>query len=271
LTLACHTADSSDVEGETVETSFSAEVAAHDRRRAAAAAAALAIVCWVFLLWTATDMNSALAQALMPMSTNWSIENIAAIVSMWAVMMAAMMLPSALPMIRTFVDLSLRNGETRRARAFVCAYIAVWSVFSLVGAAGQWALQSAGWLNPMTVSSSKLVTAALLVLAGVYQFSPLKRICLARCRNPIGFLLGDWRPGARGAWTMGLHHGLNCVGCCWALMALLFVGGVMNLAWVAALAIVVAIEKMAPGGERLALVLGVVLIAAGAWKLAALA
>ena len=119
----------------------------------------------------------------------------------------------------------------------------------------------------MAASRSAIFTGVLLLLAGIYQFSPLKRMCLARCRTPMGFLLGEWRPGPNGAWIMGLRHGLFCLGCCWALMVLLFVGGVMNLTWVAALAIAVALEKMWPGGERLATWLGLVLMALGTARL----
>lgn len=114
-----------------------------------------------------------------------------------------------------------------------------------------------------------MVTVALLLIAGVYQFSPLKRVCLATCRTPLGFLLGEWRAGVYGAFMMGVRHGVLCLGCCWALMALLFVGGVMNLAWVVALSIAVAIEKLAPHGDRLARVLGLGLIAAGLFRLLA--
>ena len=110
-------------------------------------------------------------------------------------------------------------------------------------------LQAAGWVNPMIVSTSATLTGVLLLVAGVYQFSPLKRICLAHCRTPMGFLIGEWRGGTSGAFVMGLRHGLFCLGCCWALMALLFVGGVMNLAWIAALSIAVAIEKLMPRGS----------------------
>jgi predicted metal-binding membrane protein len=194
----------------------------------------------------------------------------ASFLGMWVAMMAAMMLPSSWPMIRTFGAVSARNRESGRTRAFVGAYLAVWIAFSTVATAAQWVLQRADWVNPMIVSTSASLTAAMLVVAGVYQFSPLKRVCLSRCRTPLGFLLGEWRPGSAGAWTMGLRHGLLCVGCCWALMALLFVGGAMNLPWVAALAIVVAIEKMAPMGDRVAFALGVLLMAAGGAKLALL-
>jgi predicted metal-binding membrane protein len=115
----------------------------------------------------------------------------------------------------------------------------------------------------MIVSNSAWLTFALLVIAGVYQFSPLKRTCLARCRSPIAFLVGEWRPGAAGAFVMGARHGIFCIGCCWALMALLFVGGAMNLAWVAALAVAVALEKLVPSGERISMALGALLLAAG--------
>ena len=172
---------------------------------------------------------------------------------------------------RRVVEGYLRNGEPARARAFVAAYLAVWSAFSAAAALAQWGLQSAGWVDPMAASTAVPLSAGLLAIAGLYQFSPLKRTCLARCRSPMGFLLGDWRPGIPGAWAMGLRHGLNCLGCCWALMALLFVGGVMNLPWVAALAIVVAIEKIVPGGQRLGQALGIALIVAGAWKVVTLA
>jgi predicted metal-binding membrane protein len=124
-----------------------------------------------------------------------------------------------------------------------------------------------GWVDPMIVSTSSLLTGALLLIAGAYQFTRLKRMCLSRCQTPFGFLLGEWRPGVAGAFVMGLRHGLFCVGCCWALMALLFVGGVMNLAWVAALSIAVALEKLLPGAERLTAALGIVLIGLGGIRL----
>jgi predicted metal-binding membrane protein len=235
---------------------------------AAAAVAAVALACWAFLAWTAVDMGNPLARLMMPMSAHWTAANALAIFAMWALMMAAMMLPSAWPMIRSFVDVSSRKRQAARGRAFVGAYLLIWCAFSVFATIFQWALQRAGWVDPMIVSTSAWLTGALLVIAGVYQFSPLKRMCLAGCRTPIGFMIGEWRPGARGAWTMGLRHGLLCAGCCWALMALLFVGGAMNLAWVVALSIVVAIEKMAPKGDRIALLLGVVLIAAGVGRLA---
>jgi predicted metal-binding membrane protein len=224
---------------------------------------AISALAWASLAWIAFDMSHPVARLTMPATAQWSAANLLAIWCMWAVMMAAMMLPSALPMALAFGELSARAGEQARARSFVGAYLLVWCGFSIAATALQWVLQAVGWIDPMIVSTSALLTAALLVIAGAYQFSPLKRLCLAHCRTPMGFLLGEWRPGVRGGFVMGLRHGLFCLGCCWALMALLFVGGVMNLAWIAALSIAVAIEKMVPHGERLAAVLGLVLIAAG--------
>jgi predicted metal-binding membrane protein len=220
-------------------------------------------IAWVFLIWISLDTDHVFPQLTMPSSAAWSAGNVLAVWLMWAIMMAAMMLPSALPMILTFVDLSKRSGEPVRGRAFISAYLAIWFGFSSVAMVAQWALQAVGWLNPMITSTSSTFTGSLLLAAGIYQLSPLKRLCLVNCRTPLGFLLGEWRSGAAGAFLMGARHGLFCVGCCWALMALLFVGGVMNLAWVAALSIAVAIEKLLPGGERLSVFSGLALIVAG--------
>jgi predicted metal-binding membrane protein len=225
------------------------------------------VLAWACLVWMAMDMGHPLIQLTMPGNSDWDQSNVLAIFVMWSVMMAAMMLPSALPMILTFSHINAQSGEQGRTRMFVVAYLLVWVAFSAIATALQWALQAADWVDPMIVSMSPVLNGVLLAIAGVYQFSPLKKVCLARCRTPFGFLMGEWRPGQSGAFRMGVRHGLFCAGCCWAVMALLFVGGVMNLAWIAALAIVVAIEKMAPRGAQLSVVLGVVLILSGVWRL----
>lgn len=232
-----------------------------------AALVAASVAAWALLAWMALDMAHPLVQLTMPMGARWSAANAAAIFTMWAVMMAAMMLPSALPVVMAFVRLSLGQRDSGRASAFVAAYLMAWAAFSAVATGLQWLLQGLRWVDPMIASRSNALDVLLLLMAGAYQFSPLKHVCLARCRTPLGFLLGSWQPGLRGAFAMGLRHGLFCLGCCWALMALLFVGGVMNLAWVAALAVAVAIEKTAPGGDRIARVLGLLLIGAGVLKL----
>jgi predicted metal-binding membrane protein len=228
---------------------------------------ALSAAAWLLLAWMALDMGHPLVQLTMPGNSDWSAMNAATMLVMWAVMMAAMMLPSALPTVLTFVRLNVQRGEGGRAGAFVAAYLLVWTAFSASATAFQWLLQDLDWVDPMIVSTSVPLTACLLVIAGIYQFSPLKRMCLAQCRAPMAFLVAEWRPGAGGAFAMGLRHGLLCAGCCWALMVLLFVGGVMNIAWVAALSVAVAIEKLAPRGEQVARVLGALLIAAGVFKL----
>jgi predicted metal-binding membrane protein len=235
------------------------------------ALAGVSVAGWLFLGWLAVDMDAPLAQLAMPMSPAWRTANLLAVWAMWSVMMVAMMLPSALPMILTFVQVAQRNGERARAQAFVAAYVLVWLGFGAAGTAAQWALQASRWLDPMAVSTSAPLTGGLLIAAGLYQFSPLKRACLLSCRTPLGFLLGEWRPGVRGAFVMGLRHGMLCLGCCWALMTLLFIGGVMNVLWVAALAAVVAIEKLAPGGERIGRLLGLALLAAGVAKIVSFA
>lgn len=232
---------------------------------------AITLFGWAFLAWLVVDMSHPFAQLTMPDSARWTLANTLAIYAMWAVMMAAMMLPSALPMVLTFLSMGKRSGDIARGHGFVGAYLCVWLAFSAAATAAQWVLQWRGWVDPMLVSTSAVLTGVLLLIAGIYQFSSLKRICLSRCRTPFAFLLGEWRDGVAGAFRMGVRHGLFCMGCCWALMALLFVGGVMNLTWIAALSLAVAMEKLLPRGERLATALGVVLIAVGSIKLLTLA
>lgn len=234
--------------------------------RETAIVAALVLGGWAFLFWGALDMTSPQARLMMPASSQWAPANVVAVFAMWAVMMAAMMLPAALPMILTFAHLNRRNGTQAYTWSFVTAYIVIWAGFSLFGTGLQWGLQFAGLTSQMIASTSTWLTVILLLIAGVFQFTPLKTACLRYCRTPMGFLLTDWRDGFDGAWVMGLRHGSYCLGCCWALMVLLFVGGVMNLLWIAALTGLVAVEKLLPRGEVVARVLGMVLIASAGAK-----
>ena len=151
---------------------------------------------------------------------------------------------------------------------FVAAYLLVWTVFSALATALQWVLQAVDWVDPMIVSTSPLLSGALLVIAGVYQFTPLKKVCLVSCRTPVGFLLGEWRAGSAGVFRMGLRHGLFSAGCCWAVMALLFVGGVMNPVWIAGIVALVLVEKLTPAARWVPSLAGVVLMGAGVWELA---
>ena len=213
-------------------------------------------------------MTSPLAKLMVPMSVQWSPANIGAVSLMWVVMMAVMMLPTSMPMILTFNDLNRLNGARARTLPFVAAYVGVWSAFGLFGVGLQWGLQVFDLTSHMIASTSAWFTSALLLIAGLFQFSRIKTACLRRCRTPMGFLLTEWRQGSAGAWVMGLRHGGYCLGCCWALMILLFVGGAMNLLWIAALMGIVIIEKLLPwGSEVIARLLGGILIFAGGYKL----
>jgi len=188
------------------------------------------------------------------------------------VMMVAMMVPAASPMMLTFAVINRRRasegGATVPLAMFLAGYLVMWSAFSLVAAALQWALQAAALMSAATLQATPFVGGLILIGAGVYQLTPLKEACLARCRSPFHFILSEWREGMRGALVMGMRHGVFCVGCCWALMALLFVAGVMNLLWVAGIAAFVIVEKLAPPGRLVSRITGTMLLAWGAWVLA---
>jgi predicted metal-binding membrane protein len=190
---------------------------------------------------------------------------------MWATMMVAMMLPSAAPMI-LLVNSVLRRRRERASPAapisiFVGGYMLVWTAFSAAAALAQCGLHHTAMLSPAMASTSPVLGGLLLLVAGVYQWLPIKAACLGRCRSPLEFLGTHWREGLGGALMMGVRHGLYCVGCCWALMALLFVAGVMNLFWVAAIAALVLVEKVVPAGPWVGRVAGVALAGWGVWML----
>jgi predicted metal-binding membrane protein len=200
----------------------------------------------------------------MPEMQPWSAAELGAIVAMWAVMMVAMMLPSAAPMLALFAG-TARGRHTGTVGAFAAGYVIVWVAYSVAAAVLQALLQQRMLLSSDLATTSAWLGAGLLALAGAYQLTPLKDACLFRCRSPLGFLLSRWHDGVAGALVMGLRHGAYCLGCCWALMALLFVGGVMNLAWVAVLAIFVLAEKVVASGRWLSRIAGVVLLAWAVW------
>jgi predicted metal-binding membrane protein len=196
------------------------------------------------------------------------------LVGMWAVMMVAMMLPSAAPTILLFAGISRRRRLEGRpavpAAVFTLGYLLAWMLYAAAAATAQWELHRLALLSPAMASATPILGGGLLVAAGVYQWLPLKSACLSHCRSPLGFFSTEWREGVRGALLMGARHGTFCVGCCWLLMALLFVAGVMNLLWVATIAAFVLVEKLVPGGARLGRVAGLVLIGWGGWLLARL-
>jgi predicted metal-binding membrane protein len=203
----------------------------------------------------------------------WSLGYVALVFLMWWVMMAAMMLPSVAPTVLLHAAL-LRAGGTVAAApsvsaAFLCGYLAVWAVFSAIAEAAQWGLETAGLVSGSMMTIIGTIPGGLvLIAAGVFQFTPLKAACLQHCRSPAKFLTELRRPGRGGAFAMGVEHGTYCLGCCWSLMALLFVGGVMNLWWIAGLAALVALEKLWRHGPALGRTAGAAMILAG---LAALA
>lgn len=203
------------------------------------------------------------------MTPTWDAPHMLLLWAMWAAMMAGMMLPSAAPIVLLYARAARQRSDARRAAgrisALVGGYILVWALFSVGAAILQRVLAMSRLLTPMMEPSTRLAAAGLLVVAGLYQVTPLKQACLRSCRTPIAFLASRWRSGVMGAARMGAEHGTYCLGCCWALMLLLFAGGVMNLAVVVALTVWVAIEKLAPFGEQSARISGVLLLVGAGW------
>jgi predicted metal-binding membrane protein len=271
------------------------ELLKHDRAVVVSALVLVIAVSWLYLLAGAgTGMSafemSSLSMAIgassmgMPMTgamehamaamvapADWTWAYALLMLAMWWVMMIAMMLPSAAPMILLFALVNRRSNAQPYVptAVFAGAYLVAWSAFSVAAVALQWGLARAALLSPMMASRNAVFGGALLVLAGAYQLSPLKHACLRQCRGPIDFISRHWRAGRGGAFRMGLQHGLYCLGCCWALMALLFFGGVMNLYWTAGLALFVLLEKTIPPGHGLASLSGLALIGWGVALLAA--
>ncbi len=244
----------------------------HQRRTLALLLIGLPLVCWLWVIAMARDMYGPMTgSAAWMMTATWDAPHVLLLWAMWAAMMAAMMLPSAAPLVLLYARAAQRRRETDGAgghiSALVTGYILVWTLFSLGATMLQRGLAASQFLTPMMEPSSRRAAAVLLAVAGLYQLTPLKRACLRSCRTPIAFLASRWRSGAAGAMRMGAEHGAYCLGCCWALMLLLFAGGVMNLAVVVALTAWVAIEKLAPFGRQSASIGGALLLLAAGWML----
>lgn len=239
----------------------------HERLIVACSLAIIIFLSWAYLLGGAGTMQE-MGDMLMPMSTwPWTIEHGLLMFVMWLVMMAAMMLPSAAPVILFYTTIA-RRGKTADPAPyapllFMLGYLVIWGMFSVGAVLAQFFLEWRALLSPMMESSNAILSGSLLLGAGIYQFTPLKRSCLRLCRSPFEFLAAHWRSGNRGALAMGMHHGVYCLGCCWGLMLLLFVGGVMNLLWIAALALFIFVEKLVPGGGWFSRAAGVLLIVFG--------
>lgn len=229
-----------------------------------------AMLAWAYLLYTSwgmEHMDAGAAMAIMPRMTDWRGIDLLLVLTMWAIMMVAMMLPSIIPMVLCFALLSRQRRGQRapyvHTSLFVLGYLAVWSGFSLLATLAQWCFFEARLVTPMMVSATPTLGGVLLVVAGFFQLTPLKRACLRKCASPFGFLLNEWREGTLGALIMGFRHGAYCVGCCGLLMGLLFVFGVMNVLWVVALTIYVMLEKMLPRARWLPSVGGLLLVGWG--------
>jgi predicted metal-binding membrane protein len=243
----------------------------HDRATLVVLLVLTPVFSWIWIVAMARDMYGPMTGAsVWMMTTHWDAPHLLLLWAMWSVMMTAMMLPSAAPLILLY-GAAARRSRQRTARrhtyALAAGYLAAWTVFSLAATALQRALASLLLVSPMMEAGSSRVSAILLVVAGVYQWTPLKHACLRRCQSPLGFLMARWRDGWSGAFRVGLEHGSYCIGCCWALMLLLFAGGVMNVVVIAGLTAWVAFEKLAPFSRRGAQFSGATMVVVGLWIL----
>ena len=253
-------------------------VVRRDRLVIGVALAFTGAVAWWYTIYEARRMNLTGVCECLGMKMGgpelgaWSAASLLPLFLMWAVMMLAMMLPSAAPMILTFASVARNRRRADRpyvpVTVFAAGYVVIWCVFSAIIAVAQWLLHRAAVLSPEMASASALFAGVLLLVAGVFQFTPLKKRCLTHCRAPLEFIMTRWREGRRGAFGMGIEHGAFCAGCCWALMALLFVLGVMNILWIAVLTMVVALEKMFPRARWLSTATGLLLLGWGSWVIA---
>jgi len=256
-----------------------------DRAIMIAALGVITVLTWADLIWLADDMFMggmdmtgfrmipAGQSLMMPVSEPWKPIEFAFVFAMWAVMVVGMMTPSAAPMILIYAQVGRQAAFDNKPFAatawFVGGYLLAWMAFSLAATSAQWGLERAALLTPMMASASNILGGVVLIAAGLYQWTPLKEACLFNCQSPLTFILrhGGFRGDPAGALGLGVRHGTYCIGCCWALMVLLFVGGVMNLFWIAALAIFVLLEKVIPSGRIIARVAGVIFMAWGGWLL----
>ncbi len=223
--------------------------------------AGVTVLSWVYLVAMARDMCC----LKIPV---WDAAYFWMMFCMWAIMMVGMMVPSAAPMILIYAAVA-RKAEKQgmpiaSTGAFTSGYIFMWVVFSLLVTLIQWQLDNAALLSPMKVANNPKIGAGLLIAAGIYQWLPVKDSCLKHCRSPFHFISTHWHPGNFGAFMMGLSHGAFCIGCCWALMLLLFVGGVMNILWIAAITVFVLLEKVLPLGNQGGKLSGILMVMAGA-------
>jgi len=232
------------------------------------------VASWAWLVWQDWAMRHMdVVDMAMPANGPWALADAALVFTMWAVMMVAMMLPTALPMLLAFRRTDAARATERdadvRTALFAIGYVATWMAFSAAATGAQWALHAAGQVSAAMQITNRWIGAGVLIVAGLYQWSGWKDVCLRSCRSPLAFILNRWSPGPIGAFRMGVEHGGYCAGCCWLLMTLLFVVGVMNVAWIVALTLYVLAEKIAPANRWLARASGAALVGWGigvAWS-----
>ena len=236
--------------------------------------AGISLLAWaymVYLAWGVQNMDIVLEMSK-PQTQSWGPVDFVLTFVMWTVMMTAMMVPAATPMIVMFATINRKRSEQQGSfvstSVFLVGYMMAWAGYSVLAVLAQWCLHTTALLSPLMTNTSPILGGVLLLTAGIFQFTPLKYACLTRCRSPLGFLLNEWQEGARGAFMMGLRNGNYCVVCCWALMALMFVAGVMNLLWMALIAAFVLVEKVVPGGQWVSRISGLLLLIWGTWMLA---
>jgi predicted metal-binding membrane protein len=244
-----------------------------DRRIVIGGLVFVSLASWLYILTGAgTDVGEMASRPTgATVTITWTPTHVGLMLAMWWIMMVAMMLPSAAPMVLLFAAVNRKSRQQGRPYVptgfFAAGYLVAWGGFSLVAVLLQWGLERLSLLSPTLQVSSLYLGAALLIGAGAYQLTPLKHACLHHCRSPIEFIARYWRQGSGGAFRMGLQHGVFCLGCCWVLMVLLFYAGVMNLWWIAGLALYILLEKLTPVGHRLGRYTGGMLILWGAWVL----
>lgn len=254
-----------------------------DRLIVASALALIAVLSWAYMFWLAADMDMdgmnmsgfrmvpAGIGMMAPAAAPWSAVEFAFVFVMWAVMMVGMMAPSAAPMILMHARVARQSKAGGKPFAatgwFVAGYLLAWAGFSLAATLVQWVLEREALLDTRMASANILLGAVVLIAAGLYQWTPIKDACLAQCQSPFRFLMshGGFRSNVQGCLNLGFLHGIYCVGCCWVLMALLFVVGVMNVLWIALLALLVLLEKLTPWGRWVARVAGAACVVAGTW------
>ena len=246
----------------------------------------ITVLAWIYVIRLAADMHMAgmdmtgmrmistgFRMVMASAQSPWTSEDALLMFIMWAVMMIGMVAPSVAPVVLLHARVQRRaisEGEPFATTGwFATGYLLAWILFSLVATAAQWGLERAALLTPIMTAASTSLEAILLVGAGVYQWSPLKRICLVHCQSPLTFLQrhGGFRRDAKSSVALGMRHGAYCIGCCWVLMALLFIGGVMNVAWIVGIAAFVLAEKIVPAGLALARIAGIGFVTAGVWVL----